>query len=244
MAHRSNGRWIATEVERSGGGGDHGGVTTTKDGLPAWEWMRSKRTASPRARLAVVVVAVLAAVAGMLAIARFGDDAPSGVATVAPPPGGESEGLPDPFAWDPDRADEFTRRAATGSSHLLYRLSPGGVLESAERTARWRPADRGGRARRGRRPRHARGPRVPGERRPRRRGDARRDRGRRRADADPRRDGQQPARHEGRHERPARASPARSHARAATGSSACASSARRPTSASTAPRRWPRPGAT
>ena len=25
VAHRRNGRWIATEVERSGGGGDHGG---------------------------------------------------------------------------------------------------------------------------------------------------------------------------------------------------------------------------
>jgi uncharacterized protein DUF5666 len=24
-AHRSNGRWVATEVERSGGGGEHGG---------------------------------------------------------------------------------------------------------------------------------------------------------------------------------------------------------------------------
>jgi Family of unknown function (DUF5715) len=102
--------------------------------------MRSKRTASPRARLAVVLVAVLVAAAGMAAISRFGDDAPSGVPTVAPPPGGESEGLPDPFAWDPDRAGEFTRRAATGSAHLLYRLSPGGVVESAQRTARWRPA--------------------------------------------------------------------------------------------------------
>jgi hypothetical protein len=103
-------------------------------------WMRSKRTASPRTRLAVVVVAVLVAAAGMAVAARFGDDTPGAVPTVAPPPGGESEGLPDPFAWDPDRADEFTRRAASGSSHLLYRLSPGGVVASAERTARWRSA--------------------------------------------------------------------------------------------------------
>jgi Family of unknown function (DUF5715)/Transglycosylase SLT domain len=90
--------------------------------------------------LAIVVVAFLVAAAGMVVISRFGDDTPSGVPTVAPPPGGESEGLPDPFAWDPDRADEFIRRAANGSSHLLYRLSPGGVAESAARTARWRPA--------------------------------------------------------------------------------------------------------
>jgi hypothetical protein len=25
VAHRANGRWVASEVERSGGGGDHGG---------------------------------------------------------------------------------------------------------------------------------------------------------------------------------------------------------------------------
>jgi hypothetical protein len=58
---------------------------------------------------------------------------------VAPPPGGEGEAFPDPFAWDPDRAEEFERRAAAGNSHLLYRLSPGGIVASAERTARWRP---------------------------------------------------------------------------------------------------------
>ena len=31
------------------------------------------------------------------------------------------------------------RRAAAGNSHLLYALSPGGAVASAERTARWRP---------------------------------------------------------------------------------------------------------
>jgi hypothetical protein len=87
----------------------------------------------------IVAAAVLAA-AGIAGIAGLGDDTPDGVPTVAPPPGGgDAEPLPDPFAWDSERAEEFERRAAAGSSHLLYRLSPGGVVASAERTARWRP---------------------------------------------------------------------------------------------------------
>ena len=86
-----------------------------------------------------------------------------------PGPGGEDgEPVPDPFAWDPDGAEEFERRAAAGNSHLLYALSPGGAVASAERVARWRPqverAAREGRRRR----RHARGARVPRERGPRR----------------------------------------------------------------------------
>ena len=65
------------------------------------------------------------------------DGPPSGVALVPAPPGkaGEDfEPLADPFAWDPARAGELARRAAAGSSHLLYALSPGGVVASAERT--------------------------------------------------------------------------------------------------------------
>ena len=86
------------------------------------------------------MAAVLVAAVGMFAIDRARDDTPGAVPTVAPPPGGDAEALPDPFAWDPERADEFERRAAGGSSHLLYRLSPGGVAASAERVNRWRPA--------------------------------------------------------------------------------------------------------
>jgi hypothetical protein len=97
-------------------------------------------TASPRARLAVVVAAVLLAATGVAGIAGLGDRTPGAVPTIAPPPGGEGEALPDPYAWDPERAGEFERRAAAGTSHPLYRLSPGGVAASAERTARWRPA--------------------------------------------------------------------------------------------------------
>ena len=44
----------------------------------------------------------------------------------------------DPYAYGPDREDEFERRAAAGHSHVVYAKSPGGVVASAERTARWR----------------------------------------------------------------------------------------------------------
>jgi Family of unknown function (DUF5715) len=97
------------------------------------------RTHRARLRIATVIVAVLLAAAGIAGIAGLGDPTPGGVPTVAPGPGGEDDqGLPDPFAWDPEREDEFVRRAATGTSHLLYTLSPGGAAASAERVARWR----------------------------------------------------------------------------------------------------------
>ncbi len=49
-----------------------------------------------------------------------------------------SEGY-EPFAWDADRQEEFEERASTGTSHVLYALSPEGVVATAERTDQWRP---------------------------------------------------------------------------------------------------------
>ncbi len=88
----------------------------------------------------MVLAAILLTSIGILGIAGLGDRTPGGVPTVAPAPGGGSDeqGLPDPFAWDPEREDEFVARAAKGTSHLLYTLSPGGVAESAQRVGRWR----------------------------------------------------------------------------------------------------------
>jgi soluble lytic murein transglycosylase-like protein len=87
--------------------------------------------------LAAGLVLLVAAAVGVWAR----DDAPpAGVAVVPTPPGAHDvEPFADPFAWDPSRATDFARRAAAGNSHLLYALSPGGVIASAERTARWRP---------------------------------------------------------------------------------------------------------
>ena len=88
----------------------------------------------------MVLAAIVLTALGILGIAGLGDRTPGGVPTVAPAPGGgDEQGLPDPFAWDPGREDEFVRRAATGTSHLLYTLSPGGAEASAERVERWRP---------------------------------------------------------------------------------------------------------
>ena len=88
----------------------------------------------------MVLAAVLFTAIGILGIAGLGDRTPGGIPTVAPAPGGKDEqGLPDPFAWDPEREDEFVSRSARGTSHLLYTLSPGGVAESAKRVDRWRP---------------------------------------------------------------------------------------------------------
>ena len=44
----------------------------------------------------------------------------------------------DPFVYDESRRGDFERRAARGSSHVLYAKSPGGVLAAARRTARYR----------------------------------------------------------------------------------------------------------
>ena len=93
-------------------------------------------------RLVLVAAALVLLVAGVAGVLARTDGTPAGVPVVPTPPGeaaGESEPLADPFAWDPRRADDLVRRAAAGNSHPLYALSPGGVLASAERTARWRP---------------------------------------------------------------------------------------------------------
>jgi hypothetical protein len=89
--------------------------------------------------LAATVVLIAAGIVGLL---TRSDGPPAGVPVIPTPPGpveDDIEPLADPYAWDPERADDFVRRATAGNSHLLYALSPGGAVASAERTARWRP---------------------------------------------------------------------------------------------------------
>jgi len=57
----------------------------------------------------------------------------------APADAAEEDEVFDPLAWDPDREEEYVRRAREGFAHPLYAFSPGGAAASAERTARWRP---------------------------------------------------------------------------------------------------------
>jgi len=93
-----------------------------------------------RARV-LVLAGVLVVVAVLAGSALRGDGPAPGVPLVPTPAGGESEGapVPDPFAFVPDREDEFVARAAAGTSHVLYARSPGGAAATAERVARWRP---------------------------------------------------------------------------------------------------------
>ena len=68
----------------------------------------------------MVAASVLLSSIGILGISGLGDSTPPAVPTVAPPPNGKSgDSLPDPYAWAPDREQEFVRSAAGGTSHLL-----------------------------------------------------------------------------------------------------------------------------
>ena len=90
-------------------------------------------------RFAVLAGLALAVVAIALMLGR-GEKPGAGVQLVPTPPSdGRFRSVADPFAWNPERSEDFVRRAARGTSHSLYANSPGGVLGSAVRTARWRP---------------------------------------------------------------------------------------------------------
>lgn len=97
-------------------------------------------------RRTALLAGVLLVLVALGALVAHNDDGllPGGVAVVPTPPDvrddREATPLPDPFAYSDDRRGDFERRAAAGSSHALYALSPGGAEASAERTARWRPA--------------------------------------------------------------------------------------------------------
>src|SRR4051812_6118236 len=115
-------------------------VTWRRPGrMPWWKPVHSSvATRRARAGLLLGVVLVLLAVAG----ANLRGDAPGpGVPLVPTPPGGHGGGEPfaDPFAYDADREADLMRRAAAGTSHVLYVRSPGGALATARRVARWRP---------------------------------------------------------------------------------------------------------
>jgi len=104
--------------------------------------------------LARVAVAVLAAAAaGALLDRGDADPRPPAIPGVAPvPEPGRAERVPrerppdpfprtaDPFAYDPDEEERFTRLATAGHAHPLYAVVPGGAVAAAERVARFRDA--------------------------------------------------------------------------------------------------------
>jgi hypothetical protein len=89
-------------------------------------------------RTVLVVAAVAACVALVLILRPIADDED---VPVVPTPSGATRGEPvaDPFAWTPERSGELARRAAAGTSHVLYTRSPGGAVATAERVAPFRP---------------------------------------------------------------------------------------------------------
>jgi soluble lytic murein transglycosylase-like protein len=95
-----------------------------------------RRTTSPAGRLALPVLAVVLAAAGIAAMLARG---PAGTTRRAVPGPGPAAGrVADPFAWTPRNEASLVARAARGTSHGIYALSPGGVEASAGRTAHWR----------------------------------------------------------------------------------------------------------
>lgn len=100
--------------------------------------MHSTRPQPPasrtHARRRAVAGAVLLAALALAAFLVLRDDGPlprDGVAVVDPDAGF-------PFAYSDDRREELEERAAAGLSHVLYEKSPGGIVASAKRTARFR----------------------------------------------------------------------------------------------------------
>lgn len=97
----------------------------------------------PRLSSLAVLAAILAVGAAVFLSLRGPDGVPDVPPLVLP------SGAPDPFAYSEERRADFERRAAQGLSHVLYEKSPGGIVASARRTARFRPLVEGVAARAG-----------------------------------------------------------------------------------------------
>jgi soluble lytic murein transglycosylase-like protein len=94
---------------------------------------RSRRVRRRR----LVAVAALAVVAALVVVLLMGGGSDQPKRLV--PGGGAGSGEYDPLAYNPDRRQELEQRAAQGFSDVVYEKSPGGVVATARRVARWRP---------------------------------------------------------------------------------------------------------
>ncbi|HEX6713961.1 MAG TPA: transglycosylase SLT domain-containing protein [Thermoleophilaceae bacterium] len=88
-----------------------------------------------RRRLLALAALVAVAVAIVVVIGRGGSESPKRLVAGA----GDASGEYDPLGYDPDREDELAQRATAGLADVVYEKSPGGVVATARRTARWRP---------------------------------------------------------------------------------------------------------
>ena len=103
--------------------------------LPTIARMRRANPATIRRRR-LTVLAVLVALAVALVVVVRGSADEELILVPAGPGEGETY---DPLAYEDGKRAEFERRAARGFADILYEKSPGGIVASAARTARWRP---------------------------------------------------------------------------------------------------------
>lgn len=90
-------------------------------------------------RLAFVLLAAAVLLAlGTLFAVDGGDEAPPRLVPATGEPPGASDDVVDPLAYREERETQLAAAAARGHAHVLYAKSPGGVVASARRTARWR----------------------------------------------------------------------------------------------------------
>ncbi len=99
---------------------------------------RRRRRATGRRRLAVAGGA-LALLIVVLIVVLGSSGGRSGPPPLPLPGIGKPAKPGDPFAYVSSRESDFVGRAIAGSEHVLYAKSPGGVLATAARVARWRP---------------------------------------------------------------------------------------------------------
>jgi hypothetical protein len=89
------------------------------------------------ALLALLLAAACLAIAALLltgGLGGSGDVVPDRIVAAAE----DEEPSGDPFAYSDERRRDFVERATLGHSHVLYEKSPGGIVASARRTARFR----------------------------------------------------------------------------------------------------------
>jgi hypothetical protein len=91
-----------------------------------------------RLRVALVIAVFAACVIVALLLRPIVRDDEKVPVIPTPPGASRGEAVDDPFAWTPKRSADLSRRAAAGTSHLLYTRSPDGAAVTAERVARWR----------------------------------------------------------------------------------------------------------
>jgi hypothetical protein len=97
-------------------------------------------------RLLALLVVVAAAVLVAVALARVlggGGGPPAKLVPGSGEPPGSGSGVVDPLAWSADRSAGFAAAAARGYAHPLFEHSPGGVVATARRVARYRPVVEG-----------------------------------------------------------------------------------------------------